>query len=417
VLHMDSFHVKVRDPQSDRSLHYYGLVAVDGWTEHVWMVTAKDKVSLQQGVIDIINSAQTMTGNNVQQIRRVRRLRTDGGDEFINGRVKSFCRQNGIGLHYPPADNPALRGVAERAVRTVKDSSRTMLLQANVPAAMGWDHAAQHHAFLWNRTHVGKNTGKTPFEMMRGLQPNILHIGVFGCDVFVHQLRKHRESTFSPKALPGVYLGHDPQQNCPVVYMLHNGKKVRTRDVDFREGSFEHIRAVRHGRADEVAPLDYSKEPMDGGDQQLRQMPASDDVDNEPVEEPEEDEPAQAGTSKERYSVRCITDSRSKRGQLEYLVKWGGYPKPTWEPADVIQEDAPEEVRKYEEFLKRKRDGPALRTRSREATASSSAATAAPAAATAPVESGDESEDDMILTAELEEKKEEGAAASAAQRL
>jgi len=283
-----------------------------------------------------------------------------------------------------------------------------MLLQANVPGAMGWDHAAQHHAFLWNRTHVGKNTGKTPFEMMRGLQPNILHIGVFGCDVFVHQLRKHRESTFSPKALPGVYLGHDPQQNCPVVYMLHNGKKVR-----FREGSFQHIRAVRHGRADDVAPLDYSEQPMDAGDQHLRQTASSDDVDNEPADEAEEDEPVQAGISKERYSVRCITDSRSKRGQLEYLVKWGGYPKPTWEPADVMKEDAPDEVRKYEEFLQRKRDGPALRTRGRGAAAT----TATAASAAAPMESADDSDDDMILTAEVEEKKEEEAAASAAQRL
>ena len=62
--------------------------------------------------------------------------------------------------------------------------------------------------------------------------------GVFGCDAFVHQDRTQRDTTFSPKAEPGIYLGHDSRQNCAVVRMLHTGKTVRVKDVLFREGSF-----------------------------------------------------------------------------------------------------------------------------------------------------------------------------------
>jgi hypothetical protein len=403
VLHMDSFHVKVRDPQTGGSLHTYGLVAVDGWTEHVWLRVAKDKVELQQAVMDVVHCAETMLEAKVQQIHRVKRLRTDGGDEFINGRVKAFCRNKGISLHFPPADNPELRGVAERAVRTVKDTARTMLIQANVPGALGWQHAAQHHAYLWNRTHVGRNTGKTPFEMMRGQQPSILHVGVFGCDVFVHQRRNQRESTFSSKALPGVYLGHDSQQNCPVVYMLDSGKKIRTKDVDFREGAFEHIRAVRHGRADEVAALDASSEALDAGDQSL--------VDDEASESDEEDAPAPVVTSKERYSIQRITNSRTTGGQLQYLVTWSGYPKATWEPATVIEDDAPEEVRKYKETVRRAEDGPARSTRSRAAAANDAAPATSELAQDDESVSEQSDGNDMIFTEQNE------AAASAAQRL
>jgi hypothetical protein len=413
---MDSFHVKVTDPQTGGSLHSYGLVAVDGWTELVWLRVAKDKVELQQAVMDIVHCAETVFDAKVQQIHRVKRLRTDGGDEFTNGRVKAFCRNKGISLHFPPADTPELRGVAERAVRTVKDAARTMLAAANVPGALGWQRAAEHHAYLWNRTHVGRNTGKTPFEMMRGQQPNILHVGVFGCDVFVHQTRKQRETTFSPKALPGVYLGHDSQQNCPVVYMLDSGKKIRTKDVDFREGSFEHIRAVRHGRADEVPAMDVSNEPLDAGDQHLADTSS---VDDEASDSEDDEAPVAVVTSKKRYSIQRITSSRTTDGQRQYLVKWSGYPKPTWEPATVIDEDAPEEVRKYMEIVQRAEDGPARSTRSRGAAMSAASAASASVAPDVPPAGPevdeDDADDDMILTEDAKSQSE--AAASAAQRL
>ncbi|GBB98462.1 hypothetical protein RclHR1_32310003 [Rhizophagus clarus] len=51
----------------------------------------------------------------------------------------------------------------------------------------------------------------------------------------------------------------------------------------------------------------------------------------------------------ERYVPERIIKHRTRKGQLQYLVKWERYPEDesTWEPADRLQEDIPNLVRIY----------------------------------------------------------------------
>jgi hypothetical protein len=50
-----------------------------------------------------------------------------------------------------------------------------------------------------------------------------------------------------------------------------------------------------------------------------------------------------------QYELERIEDSRLHRGKLQYLVKWMGYPvsESTWEPANIIKNDAPKAVRDF----------------------------------------------------------------------
>jgi hypothetical protein len=50
------------------------------------------------------------------------------------------------------------------------------------------------------------------------------------------------------------------------------------------------------------------------------------------------------------YQLEKILKHRRRKGELEYLIKWKDYPlsESTWEPARVIEEDAPDHVREYE---------------------------------------------------------------------
>ena len=57
--------------------------------------------------------------------------------------------------------------------------------------------------YLWNRTHVSASTGMTPYEAVTKREPSILHVGVFGCDAFVHQDRTQRDVDLQPEGGAG----------------------------------------------------------------------------------------------------------------------------------------------------------------------------------------------------------------------
>ena len=361
VLHMDVFYVMMRDPQTNRKYREYCLLGTDAYTELRWVAATKTLHDLQAEVIQMIRNSTTAND------RRPRLIVTDLGSEFDNRKVQTYCSERGIHLQPTPARAKELNGVAEKSVDTVKNHMRAMLLAANMPEQLGWMRAVAHHVYLWNRTHVGANTGVTPYQATIGREPSIINVGVFACDAFVHQDRTQRDTTFSPKAEPGVYLGHDFRQNCPVVYMLRTGKTVRVKDVIFRERSFEHLRADLENRAAQVPSLDLADLEADDEDAERKNSARSsvttevegaadselDDVGAESSDVEDEDDDVQHDApSERRYTVKAITDQRTNpHGQAEYQVKWVGSSTSTWEPALVMREDAPDAVKAYETFL------------------------------------------------------------------
>ena len=51
--------------------------------------------------------------------------------------------------------------------------------------------------------------------------------------------------------------------------------------------------------------------------------------------------------NEERWVVTRIGGKKTKAGILYYQVFWEGYVEPTWEPADVIKEDAPLAIKEF----------------------------------------------------------------------
>ena len=395
VLHMDVFYSVLRDPRTNMKYREYALLTTDGFTEFRWIYQTKSMQALQDAVISIIRLSTTTTG------RRPRLIISDLGSEFDNKKVKTYCATRGIQLQPSPPRAKELNGVAEKSVDTVKNHTRAMLLAAKLPEQMGWARAAAHHVFLWNRTHIGANTGKTPYEAMLKRQPSIISIGVMGCDAFVHQDRTQRDTTFSPKALPGIYLGHDVHQNCSVVYMLHSGKMIRAKDVLFREGSFKHLRADLQGQQDQIGPLDLTQlghrddvddvvdqgrrgdesdaacddtPTMSGSDskEDVKARTTSCAMESDDDDDNDHDSTSSSSTSsKQRFEVKAITDQRmNSSGNVEYRVKWVGYSASTWEPALSMREDAPDAVRQYEAFVAVRSEARVTRSRSAAAAAS-----------------------------------------------
>lgn len=383
TLHMDLYHITKKLPDG-RKARQYGLTVMDPYSEHHWIKRLLTKDQASEAVIAIVRNAQTQFGC------KVKRLYADGGSEFINQTVKAFCSEQGIELHYPPAATQQLNGVAERSVRTNKEMARTMMQHADTPLQFWW-RAAEHAAYVWNRTTVAKATGMTPFEAMYGRKPSARYWGVFGCDAFCH-VPKEQRGAFAAKMDPCIYLGHDEVQNCAMVYVLGKDKIIASRDVEYRDSSFVHGRALRSGdqAVQDILMQGYSAEsgsgPIDQHGDGIEASPqggkdssgagssgaaaplsgisiqggiqgsSSSSAVQRPIRRVRMQELDSSDDSESdddgRYEVERIVGRRTVEGRTEYQVKWKGYPieEATWQSQADVQ-GAEEMVAEYEDSL------------------------------------------------------------------
>jgi transposase InsO family protein len=366
-LHMDTFYVSPPAVNGQVTLKEYGLVVTDGYTKYRWFRRLKSKDEGASAVIEIIRNAQTQGGC------KVKRLYGDGGTEFVNKTLSDFCRDNGMELHYPPARTPQLNSIAERSVRTVKESLRTLMSQCRLPHRF-WRHAAAHGVYVWNRTVVASTTGVSPFQAMFERKPSAQHWGVFGCDSYCH-IPKEQRAALEAKMQPSIYLGHDVVQDCASVYLLGKDKIICSRDIEYRHSSFTHSDALTRGdeAVRDVVLLGYTDPPAvelsgDAGDEAAPQggivasraqggggrVESRSDGDSESDDSGSASELASDSDSDldDSYEVERIIKREVRKGRTEYLVKWVGYDESesTWQTLGDLA-GAMDRVAEYESSL------------------------------------------------------------------
>lgn len=350
VLHMDTFEVRATKESSPQ----WGVVIVDPFSGSLFcpIVSSKDKVA--EIVIEVMKKFKAFTGKTVKV------LHSDGGTEFINRTLKAYCASVGTTMTRSPPKVPTHNGIAERYVRIIKDGARTMLMHCGLPATW-WHRAVVHFVYIWNRTFVCKATGKTPYETCYGLEPSVSSTNVFGCDVYVWLHKSRRQSgTFASRGEPGIYLGHDPEANCAIVWLIKSNKEVRERSIDYRDDQFNYARAFTSG----ACAIDIAVSKSDVGGELSWCEPS--DIDNEsklqqvsessqviPVRsESEEGNEHSDSEPEDAYEVESILNHRpvSKKksaDQYEYEVQWKGYADTTWEPQQSLVGGAGEVYHSY----------------------------------------------------------------------
>ena len=350
TLHMDTFFVSMQ--HEGRKWMEYGTVIKDPFTSTKWMLYSQTK--------DVIPSMMRRAIIQIEKQHgcKVKRVYSDGGSEFINAELKQFYAERGIVMHHSPPGTPQLNGVAERAVGVVKNATRSLLAHGNISDRF-WQNACAHAVYLWNRTHVSSRTNMTPYEALHKKKPSVKHLGVFGCDAFYHVPRDQR-STWEPKLLPCVYLGHSSTQNCAAVYSFAKKKILYSRDVTYRCASFEFSGALRAGAVavdrllDRLAELNrqgrlHSQVELPIMQEETDEVAEAESIPDATASDAEADEKSAAvqDDAEKKYDIQEILKHRRKGGKLEYQCAWVGYDEPSWEPADTIQEDAPKVVEEY----------------------------------------------------------------------
>ena len=94
--------------------------------------------------------------------------------------------------------------MAESFIKRLQLIARPLLLKSKLPLS-AWGHASIHAANLI-RLRPTANHDLSPLHLAKGYQPNISHLRVFGCAVYVPIAPTHRPK-FGPQRRLGIYVG------------------------------------------------------------------------------------------------------------------------------------------------------------------------------------------------------------------
>lgn len=214
----------------------YILVITDEFTRSVFVHLLAEKSESAGVIIDLIDGLEHKLG------RDVRRFHTDNGGEFQNDTLRSFFKNKHIEHTTSSAGKSEHNGLAERMNQALQKMLRAFLVQAGAPAYL-WGEAVLTAAYVHNSTPRRSTNWKAPFELLFNRRCRPRKFKVWGCNAFV-RLQESKQSKVQPRAWRGVFVGYDPATGGYRILRPGTTTIYPTRDVDFTEHDFSHMRLL-----------------------------------------------------------------------------------------------------------------------------------------------------------------------------
>jgi hypothetical protein len=170
----------------------------------------------------------------------VRILHTDNGTEYVNGEFKEYMKKYGIEHECSAPYTPEQNGRAERELRTIVESARSMLYARDVPIYL-WAEAINCAVYLLNRTTSSQTPNKSPHEIWTGDKPDLKHVRTFGCTGYVH-IPNQLRTKFNKKSKNLILVGYQGNTNNYRMYDLQSKRVTISRNVVFNENNTPSIR-------------------------------------------------------------------------------------------------------------------------------------------------------------------------------
>ncbi|CAI7795101.1 unnamed protein product [Closterium sp. NIES-54] len=223
----------------DGSLYF--LLLKDRKTRFVWVrpIAKKSDVLLEFQKWLVLVERQTK--------KLVLMLRSDREGEFLGKKFTDFVDGKGIVHDLTCPYTPQQNGMAEREMRTVVESVRTMLLHMGMQHH--WWHLALRQA-VWVRNCLERSTvppGTTPYQLLTGQKPDLSMAQVWGCMAQFLVPEQQRGGKLKPKARWGLHLGVSGESKGWELLDINANRVVTTSDVVFYEDMSLEVWKSEHG--------------------------------------------------------------------------------------------------------------------------------------------------------------------------
>ena len=213
-------------PQSG---HLYFMTFIDDYSQKTWIYFLKSKESGE--VLDRFREFSALIEN--QSGKRIKVLRSDSGGEYTSNGFIDFYSEAGIKRGFTVPYNPQQNGVAKRKNRTIISAAKAMIHDQGVPMFL-WAEACSTTVYVQNMCPHRRMRDTTPGEAVTGERPEIGHLRIFGCPVYVHAPRERR-TKLDPSGKKGIFVGYSEFPKAYQIYILGQRKIELSRDVTFEE--------------------------------------------------------------------------------------------------------------------------------------------------------------------------------------
>jgi transposase InsO family protein len=179
-------------PIESRGGAKYFLTFIDDKSRKTWIYFLHLKSQSLEKFKIFKNQIENLTNE------RILTLRSDNGGKYLSKQFGDYCQQEDISRQLTAPHTPSQNGVSERKNRTILERTRSMLIEGNVPTYL-WAKAAKTAVYIMNKSPTRANLGLTPKEVFYNRKPNLQHLHIFGCLVYVHLDKSHRNK-LQPRA-------------------------------------------------------------------------------------------------------------------------------------------------------------------------------------------------------------------------
>ena len=136
----------------------------------------------------------------------IKSIRLDNVGEFTSQTFIDYCMAVKINIEHPVAHTHTQNGLPESLIKRLNVIARQLLMKTKLPTS-AWGHAIMHVA---NLVHIRRTAYHeySPFQLVLGKPPNISHIRIFSCAIYVPIAPTHR-TKMGPQIRLGIYVGYD----------------------------------------------------------------------------------------------------------------------------------------------------------------------------------------------------------------
>jgi transposase InsO family protein len=165
--------------------------------------------------------------------RKIKILRSDNGGEYTSKEFVNFYKDVGIKRELTTPYNPQQNGVAKRKNRTIMEAVKTMIHDQDLRICL-WPEAVMVVVYVQNQLSHSALGLKTPEDMYTGNKPEVSHLKIFGCPIFIH-IPKEKRNKMEPSGKKRIFVGYCEVSKAFRIYIPGHNHIEINRDVTFDE--------------------------------------------------------------------------------------------------------------------------------------------------------------------------------------